>query len=309
MFGYIYKCTYLKNNKIYIGASKKLDTINTYLGSSRYWIREVDPYHHRDQIKKEILEYVDTREQLYDREEYWISYYNSTDPTIGYNLAKGGRHAWVVSEESKKIRDQHDSETMSRLMKTTDLPQKISKGLKKYKQEHGVSEEHKRKISEALKGRNVGCNGDTRSTSLLCIVNNKEEYMFHSKREASLWYYENYPFSNKYSETTYTRAINASIANTTFTYKHKNVISSDLQWSFLETDSNQAVYCIYKDKEYHFDNKDLAAQWWHKTYPLSNESYNKLRYIFKITSNIKGTQINYNGCIFNDIQWFEERRD
>ena len=36
IFGYIYKCTYILNGKIYIGASKKLDKIDTYLGSSRH---------------------------------------------------------------------------------------------------------------------------------------------------------------------------------------------------------------------------------------------------------------------------------
>lgn len=306
MFGYIYKCTYLKNNKIYIGASKNLNAINTYLGSSRHWIKEVDPYHNKDQIKKEILEYIDSQEQLYEREEYWISFYNSTNPKIGYNLAKGGRHAFVVSEESKKIRDQHDSETMKKKMEDPELRKRISEGLKKYKAEHGVSEEHRKHLSEALKGRNIGCSGDTRSIGVGCVFNDKV-YEFHNKRQAAKWWYDNYPFSSNYSESTYTRAMKANMNNEDYKYKKQTIDMSKILWYYLDDKylQNNPVYCMFNEKTYQFKNKYIAILWWHINYPLSKEKFNKHRYLQRLNRSIKGQNIYYHGWIFKKIKWME----
>lgn len=305
MFGYIYKCTYLKNNKIYIGASKNLNEIDTYLGSSRHWIKEVDPYHNKDQIKKEILEYVDSQEQLYEREEYWIGFYNSTNPEIGYNLAKGGRHAFVVSEESKKIRDQHDSETMKKLMKDPNRRKQISESLKQYRQENGVSEEHRRKISESLKGRNVGCSGDTRSIGVYCIVD-KKLYEFHNKIQAAKWLYENYPFSDNYAEITYTRAITKSINGDELTYKSK-IILDKINW-YESLDKYEPVYCMINNKDiYEFKNKVQAANWWYCSYRFSMD-YNQFTYISKISNSIKTNKI-LTYIVNNQkisIQWFKK---
>lgn len=307
MFGYIYKCTYLKNGKIYIGASKHLENIDTYLGSSRYWIKEVDPYHNKDLIKKEILEYVDSQDALYDREEYWIAFYDATNPKIGYNKAKGGRHAFVVSEESKKIRDQHDSETMKKLMKDPNRRKQISESLKKYRKEHGVSEEHRKHLSEALKGRNIGCNDDIRSIGVGCIFKDKI-YEFHNKKQATKWWFDNYPFNTYYSESTYKRAMTANINKEDFVYSGNIIDMSNILWFTLDGlyDKIDPIYCIYNKKEYKFKNKYIAILWWHINYPLSNEKFNKHRYLTRLTNNLNNKPITYKGWIFDKIKWFKK---
>lgn len=46
----------------------------------------------------EILEYVEDRNKLSEREKFWIDYYDTTNKNIGYNLTSGGEH--LVGEES-----------------------------------------------------------------------------------------------------------------------------------------------------------------------------------------------------------------
>lgn len=83
----IYKTTNLLNGKFYIG----LDTKNRpqYLGSGKV-LKQAIKKSGRESFKKEIIEECETLEHLRNREIYWIAYYNSTDPKIGYNIAEGG---------------------------------------------------------------------------------------------------------------------------------------------------------------------------------------------------------------------------
>lgn len=89
---YIYKTTNLINGKIYVGQTTT--SKNSYIGSGILLINAVKKYG-KENFKKEILEYVDVADVLNDREKYWISYYNSTDLNIGYNLESGGKNFMV----------------------------------------------------------------------------------------------------------------------------------------------------------------------------------------------------------------------
>ena len=66
-----------------------------YVGSGRI-IRGIKDYCKRngilikDRFIVELLEECNTPEQLNDREIYWISFYNSTSPDVGYNRHPGG---------------------------------------------------------------------------------------------------------------------------------------------------------------------------------------------------------------------------
>ena len=88
---YIYKTTNLKNGKIYIGLSEKSpDDSKEYLGSGDYFKRALSKYG-RSSFNKEILEEsIETRKDLALSEIKWITYYNSTDRKIGYNISPGG---------------------------------------------------------------------------------------------------------------------------------------------------------------------------------------------------------------------------
>lgn len=162
MEGVIYKFFNNINSKVYIGQTLK--------ESRRFWEHKNckgESYFH-NAIKKygfenfsyEVLERVD--ESLLDeRETYWISYYDSTNKSKGYNLESGGNFGKHHSEETKqKLSKFHKgmklseetkikmSETHKGLFHSEDTRRKISESLTG----RIVSDETKQKLSEVRKG-------------------------------------------------------------------------------------------------------------------------------------------------------------
>jgi len=86
-YGFVYKTTNLVNSKIYVGQSI-LDSKN-YLGSGKLILSAIKKYGIQN-FKKEILEYCISKEQLNEREIFWISELGSSNLSIGYNISKGG---------------------------------------------------------------------------------------------------------------------------------------------------------------------------------------------------------------------------
>jgi group I intron endonuclease len=82
----IYKITNLINNKIYIGQDSK-DREN-YLGSGKLIKYAVNKYG-KENFKKEIIEFCNSKKELNEKEKYWIKKINSFAP-IGYNIGTGG---------------------------------------------------------------------------------------------------------------------------------------------------------------------------------------------------------------------------
>jgi len=90
-YKYIYKITNLINNKIYIGQrqSKVESTLDIkYMGSGKALKRAFKKYGIKN-FTKEIIEICESKEQLDEREIYWIKKFKSTDNKIGYNIAHG----------------------------------------------------------------------------------------------------------------------------------------------------------------------------------------------------------------------------
>ncbi len=89
MYGYVYKTTNLINGKIYIGQHHS-DIFDTqYFGSGKL-IRRAFKKYGIDNFKCEVIEWCETKEQLTDREIYWIQFYKSQNKCIGYNISNGG---------------------------------------------------------------------------------------------------------------------------------------------------------------------------------------------------------------------------
>lgn len=92
-YGYIYKITNLINNKIYIGQTicslKRRWNKHIHDGGCVYLHSAILKYG-KENFKMEEIEYV-LKEQLDEREIYWIKYYNSTNKEVGYNLLPGGK--------------------------------------------------------------------------------------------------------------------------------------------------------------------------------------------------------------------------
>ena len=106
----VYKFTNLQNNKIYIGITDRInERIGDHIRNSKSSNNKYKMYLHKainkygfNSFTFEIIEIVNSREELNIREIYWINYYNSIDSANGYNLTKGGRTNYPSEETTRK---------------------------------------------------------------------------------------------------------------------------------------------------------------------------------------------------------------
>lgn len=133
----IYKITNKVNGKIYIGLTTKGSGVRYRQHWNESRIGEPAPIHNamrkygEDNFIVEIIDFAETVNELKEKEKYYIAKYNATDKSIGYNVSLGGdgNMGYTHSEEIKqKLRE----------LALNRPP---------------ASEETRRKISEANKGR------------------------------------------------------------------------------------------------------------------------------------------------------------
>jgi len=97
---YIYKTTNNINGLIYIGQCiKSVESSQFYFGSGKMIKLAIKEYG-IENFKKEIIETCKNNEELNKAEIYWIEYFNSRNPNIGYNITKGG----TISEMGNRIK-------------------------------------------------------------------------------------------------------------------------------------------------------------------------------------------------------------
>ena len=187
----VYKITNKVTGKVYIG-------ITNQGAGARYrhhWyearIGEPAPIHRsmakygEENFTLEILETVDTYDELKEREKYWIKFYDSMDRSKGYNLTEGGDGTFgkLHSEETKeKIRQK-------------------AIGRK-------ASEETKKKMSEMRKGKTT----DKKHAHIMSLVekcqqpiaildvNNNIIKAFRSKADCARYYSTSITLVRTYSE-------------------------------------------------------------------------------------------------------------
>lgn len=167
IIGYIYKTTDLKNGKIYIGQHKGSVFDTNYNGSGNI-IKSIKRKRPQD-LETKVIEWCSTKTELDEREKYWISSFGSQDPKIGYNLAEGGntnlgyKHTdeWKrkMSESMKGRKNPHTEEWKQKVscsLKGHEIPQNVREKISKTQTGKVMSEESKRKMSEAQKGKSRG---------------------------------------------------------------------------------------------------------------------------------------------------------
>lgn len=110
----IYLTINLINNKIYIGQLTRIG-LHSYLGSGARLKKAIKKYGKQNFIRVTLC-YCKNQKELNEAEIYWISYFNSTDSKIGYNITTGGfgvsgfsaRKGGTLTEEHKaKISQSH----------------------------------------------------------------------------------------------------------------------------------------------------------------------------------------------------------
>ena len=82
----IYKTTNLVNGKIYVGQDSNNNP--KYLGSGTILWNAINKYG-IENFKKEILEVCNSKEELNEREKFWIKELDAKKPN-GYNITDGG---------------------------------------------------------------------------------------------------------------------------------------------------------------------------------------------------------------------------
>jgi len=101
----IYKTTNLINGLIYIGQKPSMNTeeelLNSnYYGSGKKILQAINEFG-KENFKREIIDESNDLKELDKIEEKWIAYYNSTNPEIGYNIAKrNGVKFWTGAKHS-----------------------------------------------------------------------------------------------------------------------------------------------------------------------------------------------------------------
>lgn len=104
MYGYIYLTTNLVNGKRYIGQKSSNKFLGeAYLGSGPLLRSAISKYGISN-FSIKMIEECDSKEQLNEREKYWISYYNAVEDPMFYNLAKGGEGLRKGSKMSSNTR-------------------------------------------------------------------------------------------------------------------------------------------------------------------------------------------------------------
>ena len=152
---FIYKTTNILNGKIYIGQHSTENLDDGYLGSGVI-LQKAFKKHGKENFKREIIAWADTKEDLNHAEEFFIKHYiQKVGKKNMYNAteyAKGGSMNGLHHTDESKLK-------MSAIKKgrpsgrkgyhhTEETRQKISKTLKN----HTFTEEEKKKISEIHKG-------------------------------------------------------------------------------------------------------------------------------------------------------------
>lgn len=144
----IYKTTNLINGKFYVGKDERNKP--DYFGSGINLQRAIKKYG-KENFTKETLEVCSTREELIEREIYWIKKTKAQE--IGYNIADGGWGGNTYTEEtreriSKQFKGRKHNPDIIKKMKNTREKRK-EKNPDAYK----ISEKQKEILSKTHKGK------------------------------------------------------------------------------------------------------------------------------------------------------------
>jgi group I intron endonuclease len=174
-YHYVYIITNLINNKQYVGDHSTDNLDDNYLGSGSVIKSSIKKYS-KENFKKEILEFFDTKQKAFDAQEKYIKIHETLVTQNGYNISYTGGYNPISEKTIKKISNSHKGKKLSEAHKRKISEAFQKNGSKKGKNHHmygkklsekhktalitsriGIgniySEESKRKMSESAKNR------------------------------------------------------------------------------------------------------------------------------------------------------------
>lgn len=122
----IYKAVNKTNGKIYIGQTKR--TLKERNRQRKYSKSPFDlafQKYGEENFEWTILEESDSQAKINEKEEFWISFFESTNRTKGYNIKKGGENHSHDEETKRKIGDSQKGEKNHSFGKTSKFAKKI----------------------------------------------------------------------------------------------------------------------------------------------------------------------------------------
>jgi len=158
---FVYKTTNLVNGKIYVGKHICKNLEDGYLGSGIIITAAIKKYG-KDNFKREIIEHVQTKPELSERETFWIKELRSQDLTIGYNITNGGDgfSSWTTEQHikaaKKRVGQKRSEETREKQSKARvgmKFSDEHKKNLSKARQKRVITEETRKKCSKTSRGK------------------------------------------------------------------------------------------------------------------------------------------------------------
>lgn len=184
LYNYVYLITNVLNNKRYIGKHSTDNLEDNYIGSGII-IKQIIRKYGKKVFKKQILEFCNSEEQAFEREKYWIKFYNALQDDNFYNLDQGGkgRSNYITSQETRKKMSQSqkkrfknkENHPMFNKHRSNETKEKIRQG----NLEKIVTKQTKEKLSKAKSGEN-----NPRAIKVECLNNHK---IFNTIKEAAQW--------------------------------------------------------------------------------------------------------------------------
>jgi group I intron endonuclease len=126
----VYKATNKINGKIYIGQTilKLNNRISNHKSTSKrlFGTKEASAFNNAmhkygaENFEWEIIECCSSSSDLNDSEIFWINWYDSTNPKIGYNISKGGQDCKEIGQKA-----------LSDLWKTDEFREKMKQATRK----------------------------------------------------------------------------------------------------------------------------------------------------------------------------------
>jgi len=136
----IYETTNLLNNKKYRGLHKCKSLDDCYLGSGKRFISALKKYG-KENFKREILEFCHDKNHMIEREKFWVDE-NWVKRQDTYNMIQGGS----IGSNGPKIGHKISEETRKKISKALRGKQPWNKGIP-------MSKTQKAKVSAGRKGK------------------------------------------------------------------------------------------------------------------------------------------------------------